>query len=308
MENRCKPSFINYFEYLREIVGTIRVFVTDRNYTQIDAIKQVWPEALGLYCIRYIRKNIENICPNEILEEFDKMMKKEITEETMIATFNTYISNHINSTVSNFLQNLLEQAPHWLPSITESYHHRDNMTSNLVEGSFGTLKNLTEHKLQTLDDLDETIFLLAERQFLESLNAVRVSVPSQLLSAKDALQVGNFALQKIKDEYDLLHQRPLTVQYNDKCCQTNKYFGIPCRHLIYKRVQEYKKKEEEEGKEIKEPYLTINDFEPRWLHYYTSIPTDANTVSIKKAQKIDDNDWFYTACINRFERYFSAAN
>ena len=45
MENKCKPSFIQYFKNLRSLIGPIRVFVTDHNQTQISALEEVFPES-----------------------------------------------------------------------------------------------------------------------------------------------------------------------------------------------------------------------------------------------------------------------
>lgn len=43
------------------------------------------------------------------------------------------------------------------------------------------------------------------------------------------------------------------------------------------------------------------------LDGYTIILNEMNTVSIRTTQTIKDDDWSYTACIDRFERYFTAA-
>ena len=67
----------------------------------------------------------------------------------------------------------------------------------------------------------------------------------------------------------------------------------------------------EEYDEIDEttPLLTLDDFDPRWMHNYDEnvIGKVQSQVSIKKAKKIEDDDWTYTACINRFEKYFTVA-
>lgn len=39
IDSREQISFINYFQKLKEVIGDIRVFVTDRNLSQINRIK-----------------------------------------------------------------------------------------------------------------------------------------------------------------------------------------------------------------------------------------------------------------------------
>ena len=86
--------------------------------------------------------------------------------------------------------------------------------------------------------------------------------------------------------------------HQKKCCKTNTIYGIPCHHLIIERMNQ---------KKI--PYLSIEDFNPKWLHNYeiNIIKNLPNTVTIKKEQKVGNNDWIYSVCVHRFERYFTFA-
>ena len=83
MENRCKLTFIDFFKNLRYFIGPIRVFVTDRNFTQIAALEEVFPESYIIYCTRHIANNIGTSVNKEMKDNFNAMLNKEITEEEL---------------------------------------------------------------------------------------------------------------------------------------------------------------------------------------------------------------------------------
>ena len=56
------------------------VFVTDRNLSQINAIKEVWPDAFIIYCHRHITKNLLDNARKEMYNNFQDMMKLKATE------------------------------------------------------------------------------------------------------------------------------------------------------------------------------------------------------------------------------------
>ena len=62
-----------------------------------------------------------------------------------------------------FLETLLTEKEHWLPSLTGTYVRIDNQTTNRVEGFFGALKNLLEHNIQTLANVANAMYNRAER-------------------------------------------------------------------------------------------------------------------------------------------------
>lgn len=108
MENRCKLTFIEFFNNLRFFAGPIRVFVTDRNFTQISALEEVFPKSNIIYCTRHISKNVETSVNKDIKDEFIKMLNHIITEEVLIDKFNKYIEDHPDTAASKFLISLLE--------------------------------------------------------------------------------------------------------------------------------------------------------------------------------------------------------
>ena len=163
MEDRCKNSFRIYFSNVKKLIGDIEVFVTDRNFTQIDAVCELWPNAIIIYCTRHIGKNIKDKVSKEMYEEFQKMLHNKKTEEELLKDFRDYIIAHPDTQAANVLQGLLDSTEHWLPSITSKYMHRGNSTSNRVEGFFGSFKNFTDHDILSLGELVKTIYIYCRK-------------------------------------------------------------------------------------------------------------------------------------------------
>ena len=299
MDNRCKPSFIAFFSHLKKFIGDIRVFVTDRNQTQIEAIEEIWPHAHIMYCLRHIGKNIGTNVSAAMKERFDKMVHKQITEKELLDDFEKYLKDQDpKSQGYSTISNLLSCKHRWLPSITATYCHRENSTSNRVEGFFGKLKNFNEHRIKTLGRLVRSIYISAANEYTNSINTDDFHIKDHILSPEHSVKVGSYALERIQKENDILENLRLHKEYGPTCCDTHVILGLPCRHLLFKRM-----------KENNDPLLTINDIHPRWLHSYQYDISKSirNRVSIKKIKLLEDGNWTYSACIDRFERYFSVA-
>ena len=88
-----------------------------------------------------------------------------------------------------------------MPSIVLKYFHCGNDTSNHMEGYFGTLKNLIDHKLQPLGGLIRALYIRGERLLISSINIKEISLPSDLLTEEDSNQVDTFLLSLILTEY-----------------------------------------------------------------------------------------------------------
>ena len=58
MSSRTKESFVNYFKEVKARVNDIRLFICDRNKTQISALREVFPNCLIIYCLVHIGRNI----------------------------------------------------------------------------------------------------------------------------------------------------------------------------------------------------------------------------------------------------------
>ena len=81
MSSRTSSSFEEYFKVVKDKVGEIRLFICDRNKTQIKALKTVFPKCKIIFCAVHIGRNIKEKVGNEMFDLYQKLRCLEITEE-----------------------------------------------------------------------------------------------------------------------------------------------------------------------------------------------------------------------------------
>ena len=279
--HRTKAAFICYFNELKMQVGSVRVFICDRNEAQINAIKAVFPQSFIIYCHIHIGKNIKDKAGKEMFYYYQQMINEQLSEEMMLAKFNNYIIENPDSQGANLLITLISEKEHWLPSIIQNYMHLKNTTSNRVEGFFGSLKTLTDHKILTFGLLVKAMYVKGESLLMHSANEKKYELDSILMKKDDSAKVGNFAISIINEEYNNAKSQKISIKYGSNCCNVNKFFGLPCRHLIFERDQlgQY-------------PLLSIYDIKSRWYHneYFDTIDRQTPNTIVKKAKKNGKDD------------------
>ena len=299
MQSRIKNQFIDYFQHVKDRIGEIRLFICDRNITQISALNEVWPNCLIIYCAIHIGRNIKDKVGLEMYHLYEKMRSLEITEDEFIRACEKHIKDNSQKKSARFLNKLLREKDHWLPSSISRYIHCSNDTSNRVEGFFGSLKTLMEHKLQPLSNLIRAVYIRGDKLLINSMNEKKISVPEYLMLPNEAEKVGTFALAIILSEDNDLHEQGvLSKEYNAECCKNHMIFGLPCRHLILQRMMEKRN-----------PLLTLEDIPNRWIYSenFGILKKEPNVVEKTRVQKRLDGDWSFSSCIDRFERYFTVA-
>lgn len=296
--SREKSEFIDFLTQLKTRIGNIRLFVSDRNKTQITAIKSVFNNCNIIYCSVHISRNLRQKAGNEIVLLYNQLNKKEVTETVFINICEEIIKMNPNSKVSKFLLNLLNERECWLPSIIDHYVHYDNTTTNRVEGFFGSLKNLLDHKQQSLSNIVRAIHIRAERLKINSINESQIMLPEQLMSPNDAKKIGNFPSAFILSEFRNIETEGVIKSDlpDENCCHNQMIYDLPCKHLILKRIEidAY-------------PLLSIEDIPKRWMHEVNEDLPQRKEISIIPAQKIKEKTWDYSECIDKFEKYFSIA-
>lgn len=297
MKTREATEFDQFFEKVKIKVGNIRLFVCDRNQTQMNSIKRMWPDCLIINCSIHIGRNIRSVSI-DLYNLYEKMRHLVITEQEFLESCREFINDVSVTDGKTTIQNLLETTEQWLPSIVIQYQHCDNETSNRVEGFFGSLKNLLEHKIETLANVIKAIYIRAERMYLSSVNEKPMLIPEELISKEDSILLGKLALSLTYSEYiDLNKKGTLIKEYSPNCCKIHEMFGLPCRHLMLQRIID-----------DKYPILTLDDFTERWIRAddYNAIPQENRTYLIQK-EKQTNTDNSYSGYLSRFERYFSSA-
>lgn len=297
LTSRTKSEFVDFFQEVRLRVGDIRLFVSDRNKTQISALQDVFPDCLIIYCSVHIGRNIKQKCSKELKSLYFKMRHLEIEESEFIKTCEENILANPGSKATKFLQNLLRETEHWLPSHTMLYIHCDNETTNRIEGFFGSLKNLLEHKLHTLANLVRAVYIRSERLLIQSRTEKRIAVPEDLMAFEDQDRCGVYCLSLLGCEFSDLRETGARDVTSEDCCKNHLMFNIPCKHFLLRRLRE-----------DASPLLTLADIPKRWQRseYPPSTPNHIETRS--QPTKTTDSSWDYGTCVDKFERYFSAAH
>ena len=108
---------IDFFGTLKERLGDVRVFVTDRNLTQIAALEIVWPEAKIIYCFKHIERNIRASLDDECLTAFQTMCWGSLKEEeAFLALLESKKRGPLSLKTIWFIDGLLNCKTRWLPS------------------------------------------------------------------------------------------------------------------------------------------------------------------------------------------------
>lgn len=236
LTSRTQESFKEYFLNVKNILGGIKLFICDRNKTQTNAIKEIWPSSKIIYCSVHIGRNLR-LANNNIYYKFKMMRRKEISEEEFINCCNEYIISNPDTKSSKIIDGIIKETDKWLPSKIIKYTHLDNVTSNRVEGFFGSLKNLIDHKVMTMHEIAKAIFFGAERLRILSASDKTNLCLSNLLSDNDFKKIGVMAINLVTSEYEeLKYKGCLPINYGDECCNLHMIYGVPCRHLLMQRI------------------------------------------------------------------------
>ena len=116
--SREKAKFVEYLTELKRRIGNIRLFVCDRHRTQVAAIKEVFPDSHIIFCRVHIGRNIRDKVGVEMARLFKDVFSGEITESDFLDVCEQHIANNNGAKSAKFLETLLTEKEHWLPSLT----------------------------------------------------------------------------------------------------------------------------------------------------------------------------------------------
>lgn len=303
LPDKSSKTISQFFKEVKIRIGNIKTFLTDRSPSQIESIRNIWPEANIIFCAIHIGRNIKAIIGVEILHLYDNMRNGVISEEELINEFRKYITNHRDdekyAKAVNLLITLLEEVDHWLPSMINIYNHCGNDTTNRVEGFFGNLKTMTDHGILTFHLLIRAIFIIAKGYLNSSNHESQKCIDENIISIDDQSKISNFALLTMLNEYSEIDLgNDDGIEYSQCCCNIKMVYNIPCKHLLRER----------RSKGIK-PLISIADIPLRWIHnldYQIQIEVKSKIVH-KQIDEKDDIDWSYSSLVGVFGKYFSVA-
>lgn len=72
------------------------------NFTQIEAVCELWPNAYITYCTRHRGKNIKSKVSKDMYQKFQKILQNKTAEEELLKSFHDYIIANPNTQASYF--------------------------------------------------------------------------------------------------------------------------------------------------------------------------------------------------------------
>jgi hypothetical protein len=160
--DRRQESYSQFLSFLKSYLTEVNCFVTDRSVAQIAALRKNYPNAFLIYCKIHIQRNVDSHFPHsEIPLHFNGLFNGTESEEE----FFKYIhekTKDFSQKQQRFIENLMAESNHWLPSHVNKLRHYGNVTTNRIEGFFGVLKPSLDHKINTLLHVANSIKSMAE--------------------------------------------------------------------------------------------------------------------------------------------------
>ena len=130
---------------------------------------------------------------------YHKMIANTLTEDDLFAAFDAKIKQNLPK-ASSFLNKLKLCKDHWLPSCVNKIQHRGIVNTNRVEGFFGVLKRLIEHRSQYLSHLFQLLLNNGDKLLNDSIKLQNIPLDPTIISVEDAKLIGTFAAAEIQKE------------------------------------------------------------------------------------------------------------
>ena len=242
---------ISHFEmFLTDVKNNIkhnfRVFIVDRWKAQFSAIQRVFPNSQIVFCKIHIERNIKCTMGqySKCLNLFFQLMSKSISDDVYIQKIDELIA--ASKKHSLFLQHLKDDLQHYSPTVIKSLRLRNQRTTNVSEGLFGTIKLLDNNADLTLTVLLQNVYQIFMTGVLKS---TRASLSNELPSnVCEACNIGKLAQEIISFEYqkaqkiidDILKGSCISSDkiFNNSCnCIAKEEFGLPCFHTFLERIE-----------------------------------------------------------------------
>lgn len=259
ISNKTVVAFQQFFSKIKEYCNKdVRLAVMDRCASQTRALLNVFPACLYIFCRIHIIRNFDALfkSESEISDIFYDCMYNNRENE-----YFNYVNDHKNEMSvkqTTFICTLNDILDHWLPSKINLYNHYGNITSNRVEGYFGTLKKQFSHTSQSLLNISKTIKRLSDISRMASIknNYVKNKISSTLIDQSQVSKIGKYALDSIKHQFYKLENNLDISETCDLCNFLNdvEISKIPCSHLMLKRMND---------NDI--PLVKIEDVGKRWI-------------------------------------------
>ena len=298
LSGKKENDFSRFFNFIKQHgIGSVRLIVCDRYQSQVSSISKCFPNTQILFCLRHIKRNIEqNFGNGEITKVFRNAFQMNQTLKEFIDKISPYLENK-DQTHYQALVELINSVNNWFPQVTDNYQHCGNNTTNRIEGEFGVLKNRTSHEILSLVDIISTLKVRHDELALSRTKNNLLNdliIPDTLMDKNESNQLGRMAKQILLKSY----KQYCNGEHNlNECnCIAYKWYGLPCCHQIAQI----------DSNSLDKALICIDCLPKRWI-------INMNTNIFKKSDIIeeivgkDHEDWAYNAIRAKIDPVISMA-
>lgn len=293
-----------YFEYFNTLKNmhnkSPRIFVVDRSYPQLIALKNVYPNSIIVFCHIHIGRDLEkHFSVEDDIVKYWYMMNKNISVVNEFIELIKYrVSKSQDFPGRKALIELLKTQEHWNPLILIQKGCYFNWNTNRVEGFFGTFKQHYGFKRITLTKLILNLMTHAKLMIVQSIksyNSTNNLYSNYTCFIKDDIPyIGKLALDVIASEYNEY------LNNNDNspfCALCNLRLAcpeleLPCRHTFC----------------MSNIPISKNMLHSRYLRVDNIINYDENEINQHEEIIQTSQKWEYKDIMAKISPYASIAN
>ncbi|XP_034248609.1 uncharacterized protein LOC117649731 [Thrips palmi] len=278
--NELKVTLKKVLECLKQSLGNdtvqkMKVVVVDKDYSEIGALREVFPHCSIQLCDFHVSKTFKKKTselhePPVVLEILTKLRYCTNNEkfEELVTEFKAVASDAM---IKYFDENWLTISEGW--SSRDRHDSLGNTTSNRVENHNGVIKlvldqdNALWEAIKGLTDLfrnkqEDVMF----RDTTESIKRQYIIGNTDPVLGKIVSEFTKFAANYMRDQYKLsekveessIHDHQSTTTYC--ACVTRLSFRLPCRHIMHLRLKEGL------------PLYERGEIDPMWLQESVDVP------------------------------------
>jgi hypothetical protein len=276
--SECKESLEYVFSKFAEsndlVSSSLRNVVIDKHFTEINAIKSVFPNAQIKLCLFHAIQALQR----EVCEEkynLSKDTRKKLKELfpllgncTNAADYNTYYEELITilgsrggksfKTYFDKNWNDPEMRKLWVSYLIPP-NLVGNLTNNRLESFYGKLKAIVSRNFKVDELISELLNFLTSLETESRLSLTRYESGGHFKLSQNLSELllfsrlyTPFAFSFIKKEYELALSKPYSLtskwvinaanerlyEANEKSCNCTEFraYGLPCRHILYVRL------------------------------------------------------------------------
>lgn len=239
--DRSDECFKIIYGDILKYTKNVRVGVMDRHKGQSKAFRETTGSRI-IYCRRHIRENIEKNS-RWLLPMFNDFVNSKISELQYINFINARLAKDSNN---QHLENLIYDLDGYSPERLENLQLLGIRYTNHIEGTFGNVKCLMDHKILELPQVLESFNIWADMLKERHYDNVRKN-QGIIIKGCDSNSLGTIAKRKIEEVLNQYRDICVLLQTKNvekaleiigKCDHNNfKEYGIPCLCKVFKTNQ-----------------------------------------------------------------------